>query len=88
MVWPKITIQFAAEVELKLDLYPALKVRLPLSEAKIAGQRTVLLVPAQAMVTVCATVLTAQAEDQRCMEARVLREKAGILSSHWQSVLC
>ena len=53
MVWPKPTIQFAAEVELKLDLYPALKVRLPLSEAKTAGQRMVLLVPAQAMVTVC-----------------------------------
>ena len=60
----KSHIQFATEVELKLDLYPALKVRLPLSDAKTAGQRMVLLVPAQATVTVWATVLTAQEEDQ------------------------
>ena len=65
-VWcgQKSHIQFAAEVELKLDLYPALKVRLPLSDAKTTRWRMVLLVPAQAMVTVWAMVLTAQAEDQ------------------------
>lgn len=54
--------QFATEVGPKFDLYSILNKRTLLSDAKTARQRTMLPVPAQAMVTVGATVPRAQAE--------------------------